>query len=76
MTTCPACGGALHHARVPGRTRKYHGQVYEIPESFPILTCSTCASEWMTSIEVMSLNAVFEKLRLRTGPTMDGDDSD
>jgi hypothetical protein len=57
--------------------RKYRGDMYTIPESFPVRTCSKCKSEWMTTVEVKALGVLFEaerRRRMNLAPTMDGDD--
>jgi len=77
MKTCPACGAEIRVVSGAGRTRKYRGEFYDIPESFPIRTCVGCGSEWMNLQEIRALGDVLEDARKRRlSPTMDGDDQD
>jgi len=74
LRKCPACGAPVEKICVVGRTRKYRGQRYTIPKDFPIQTCTSCKSEWMSLTEVGRLNTLFEdqrRARVNPAPTDD-----
>ena len=60
IRVCPSCRVPVEDVQVAGRTRKYKGEVFEIPADMPIRTCSKCKAEWMTTAEVQRLQTFLE----------------